>query len=107
MKLFVALMTLSCVTAWHAAGANEFTESDVKALEARCEAAREAKLKPLREAEIARCKAQKRNDEGYCERYYRDLGNAVRLPNGSFKPRMFDELPECAAAFKARQGLVK
>lgn len=90
------------------AAAAEMTEEQVKELEARCEAAREARLKPLRDAEIARCKAEKRSDDPtYCERYYRDLGNVVRLPNGGVRPRMFDDLSECVAAFKARQGLVK
>jgi hypothetical protein len=83
------------------------TESEVKALDAKCEAAREAKLKPMRDAEIAKCKASKRNDPEYCERYWRDLGAPTRLPNGNVKPRMFDDLPECVAASKARQGVVK
>lgn len=83
------------------------TESEVKALDAKCEQAREAKLKPMRDAEIAKCKASKRNDPEYCERYWRDLGAATRLPNGSVKPRLFDDLPECVAAFEARQGRPK
>ncbi|HEY5807396.1 MAG TPA: hypothetical protein VIT67_05485 [Povalibacter sp.] len=107
MKAFAVVIALSGAILGTAASANDLTEEQVKALEVKCETAREAKLKPLREAEIARCKTEGRNDADYCERYYRDLGNAVRLPNGSFKPRMFDELPECVAAFEARQGLVK
>lgn len=83
------------------------SEAQIKALDAKCEQAREARLKPLRDAEIAKCKASKRNDPEYCERYWHDLGDAMRLPNGTMKPRMFDDLPECVAAFKARQGQVK
>lgn len=88
-----------------AANAHALDEAEVQALEARCEAAREARLKPLREAEIAKCKADKRNDPAYCDRFWADYGNAVRLPNGRMQPRLFDDLPECTAAYKARRQL--
>ncbi|MET0659225.1 MAG: hypothetical protein ABW110_13825 [Steroidobacteraceae bacterium] len=80
-------------------------ESEVAALEAQCEAAREAKLKPLRDAEIDKCKNEQGKDPGYCERYWSDYGNAVKLPNGNYRPRLFDDLPECVRAFEARKKL--
>jgi hypothetical protein len=86
-------------------GALAEKESDVAALEAQCEAEREAKIKPLREAEIARCKADQHSDAAYCERYWKDYGNAVRSIHGAMVPRMFDDLPVCVAAFKARKAL--
>ncbi len=79
--------------------------ADVAALEARCEAEREEMIKPLREMEISKCKADSRNDPAYCERYWKDYGNAVRSSNGSMVPRMFDDLPVCVAAFEARKAL--
>ena|ERR1700730_9836682 len=79
--------------------------SDVAALEAQCEQEREAKIKPLREAEIAKCKADSHSEPGYCERYWSTYGNAVRHPNGSLSPRMFDDLPICVVAFEARKAL--
>ncbi len=79
--------------------------ANVAALEAKCEAARAAHIKPLRDAEIAKCKAEGRNDPGYCERYWSDYGNAHRMPNGVMSPRMFDDLPECKAAAQARTAL--
>jgi hypothetical protein len=79
--------------------------SDVAALEAKCEAEREAKIKPLREAEIAKCKADQNNDPAYCERFWKDYGNASRGANGGTIPRMFGDLPICVAAFKARKAL--
>lgn len=79
--------------------------SDVTALEAKCEAEREAKIKPLRDAGIAQCKADQNNDPGYCERFWKDYGNAKRGANGGTIPRMFDDLPICVAAFKARKAL--
>ena len=78
--------------------------ANVAALEAKCEAARAAHIKPLREAAIAKCKAEGRNDPGYCERFWSDYGNAHRMPNGVMSPRMFDDLPECLAAAQARKA---
>lgn len=79
--------------------------SEVAALESQCAAAREAKIKPLREAEIAKCKASRPDDPGYCERYWSDYGNARRLANGTMSARMFDNLPVCVSAAQARQAL--
>jgi len=81
--------------------------SDVAALESQCAAAREAQIKPLREAEVAKCKAARPNDPEYCERYWSDYGNAKRLPNGTMSPRMFDNLPICVSAARARQALIQ
>jgi hypothetical protein len=80
-------------------------ESAVAALEAQCEAQREERIKPLREIEIEKCKADQHNDPAYCERFWKDYGNAVRGANGVMVPRMFSELPVCVAAFKARKAL--
>ena len=78
---------------------------DVAALEARCEAERQELIKPLRDMEIAKCKADAHNDPAYCDRYWKDYGNSVRGANGKMVPRMFDDLPICVAAFKARKAL--
>ena len=80
-------------------------ESDVAALEARCEAEREAKIKPLREMEIVKCKEDRHNDAAYCERYWKGYGNARSGINGVMIPRMFWDLPACVAAFKTRKAL--
>jgi hypothetical protein len=79
--------------------------SDVAALESQCAAAREARIKPLRDAQVAKCKAERPSDPEYCERYWSDYGNAKRLSNGVMSPRMFDDLPICVSAFQARQAL--
>ena len=79
--------------------------SEVAALESQCAAAREAKIKPLRDAEIAKCKATRPDDPAYCERYWSDYGNAKRLANGTMSPRMFDDLPSCVSADQARKAL--
>ena len=80
--------------------------ADVATLEAKCEAEREAKIKPLRDEEIAKCKADGRSDAAYCERYFKDYGNAVRSsPKGGFVPRMFNDLPSCKLALAAKKAL--
>ena len=79
--------------------------SDVAVLEAQCEAEREAKIKPLRDVEIAKCQADQNNDSAYCERFWKDYGNLRRGANGGTIPRMFSDLPTCVAAFKARKAL--
>ena len=107
MKAMLMAAWLIACTAAQVCLAEDVTEGQVQALEQQCEKAREEKLKPLRDAEIARCKADKRNDADYCERFYRDFGDASRNANGTTKTRMFQDLPECVAAFKARQGLNK
>jgi hypothetical protein len=80
--------------------------SDVAALEAQCEMEREEKIKPLREMEIAKCKTHDYSDPGYCERYWKDYGNAMRGTNGTMTPRMFDDLPVCVEAYRARKALI-
>ena len=79
--------------------------SDVAALETECEAERETKIKPLRDVEIAKCKADQNNDPGYCERFWKNYGNSMRGANGGTIPRMFSDLPICVAAFEARKAL--
>jgi hypothetical protein len=64
-------------------------------LDRRCNVAREKVIAPLREAEIASCKEQKRNDPGFCERFNATYGDGGRTVSGSIRPRMFDDLPEC------------
>ncbi len=77
--------------------------SEVAALEARCESEREAKIRPLREMEIAKCRKEEGKDPQYCEKFWSDYGNAVRTSGGAMTPRMFADLPSCVAAFKARR----
>ncbi|MCI0517613.1 MAG: hypothetical protein L0Y45_07255 [Woeseiaceae bacterium] len=72
-------------------------------LDQRCEDAREEKIAPPRDAEIARCKADKRNDPGYCERFFATYGDATYAANGTYVPRMINDLPECGVANEERK----
>ena len=71
-------------------------------LDARCDQAREAKIAPLREAEIEKCKQDRRNDPAWCERFNASFGDGGRTIHGTMRPRMFDDLPECVDALRAR-----
>jgi hypothetical protein len=73
-------------------------QASVKELEQRCEEMRENRIRPLREAEIEKCKADETKDPAWCERFYKDYGNATRGPEGKYTPRMFDDLPPCVQA---------
>ena len=80
----------------------DITKMSHEALDRRCEDAREKKIAPLREAEIASCKQEKRNDPAWCERFNADYGEGGRTTSGSIRPRMFDDLPECVDAQQER-----
>jgi hypothetical protein len=67
-------------------------------LNLRCDEAREKMIAPLREAEIAKCKQDKREDPAFCERFNADFGEGGRTVSGGMRPRMFDDLPECVDA---------
>ena len=105
--------TLAFLLAWltlvaGAVGAGDAEKVDpesvpLEELERRCEQAREDKLAPLRAAEIARCRADKRNDPAFCERFWRDYGESTRTPDGKFVPRKFHDLPECLTAERERR----
>jgi hypothetical protein len=70
----------------------------VEELEQRCEEMRENRIRPLREAEIEKCKADETKDPAWCDRYYQDYGNATQGPEGKYTPRMFDDLEPCVQA---------
>jgi type IV secretory pathway VirB10-like protein len=79
-------------------------EMSLEELDRRCEQAREQKIAPLRDAEIARCKAEERpNDPDWCERFYADFGAGGRTVSGGFRPRLFGDLPECVEAEQERR----
>lgn len=80
----------------------DITKMSIADLDRRCDDAREERIAPLREAEIDRCKQDKRNDPGYCERFNADFGEGGRTASGSMRPRLFDDLPECVDALQER-----
>ncbi len=81
----------------------DITTMSIEALDLRCEQARERKIKPLREAEIVKCKDQGETDPAWCERYYADYGAGGKTTYGGYHPRMFHDLPECLEADEERR----
>jgi hypothetical protein len=85
------------------AHARHLSKDDVQKLLARCAAAREVRLKPLRDKEIEECvrtaEARRMRKED-CQEFYKDFGNA-RYTGKGVMPRMFHDLPECQASDEA------
>jgi len=81
----------------------DLEDMGVEELEALCEREREKRLKPERAAHIKRCIDRGAKDPDWCERYFRDWGEAMRLNRLSVRPALYYDLPECIAAKKARQ----
>jgi hypothetical protein len=81
----------------------DIKEMSLTDLDRRCEDAREVKIAPLREAEIAKCKKQDPDYPARCERFYADYGDGGRTVSGGFRPRMFHDLPECIEADQERR----
>ncbi len=90
------------VAAKPVAAATPIADLTLAELDQRCDIAREAKIAPLRAAEVDRCKAQPRSDPAFCETHNADFGDGGRTVNGTIRPRMFDDLPECVEALQER-----
>jgi hypothetical protein len=104
MKSLGQILLAALLATTQVAGAAD-DEAAVRELEANCQAARQQKLAPLRAQLIAECKADRRNDPEFCERHFRDYGEGGLGPNGTRVTPMFNDLPECVAAFAARDAL--
>jgi hypothetical protein len=76
----------------------DISKLSIADLDLRCDEAREKMIAPLREAEIEKCKEDKREDPAFCERFNADFGESGRTVSGSIRPRMFDDLTECVDA---------
>jgi len=80
----------------------DITQLSLAELDLRCEEAREKMIAPLREAEIAKCKQDKREDQAFCERFNADFGDGGRTFSGTIRPRLFNDLAECEEALQER-----
>lgn len=80
----------------------DVTQMSLEDLDRRCEDAREEKIAPLRDAEIANCIETETGDLAWCEAFWADYGDATRTASGYLTPRMFHDLPECTEAWEER-----
>lgn len=76
---------------------------DLQALKGKCEAAREARLAPEREALIQACIKEKKKTAEACQRFYADYGAGGRTAAGAGRVRKYNNLPECEALYKAER----
>ena len=92
-----------CVFAFTPVAVCLASETSIDTLRQRCEAAREAKIAPLRAAAIDDCVNKEKKDRAYCERFYADYGNGGRTAGGATRQRMFNDLPECLELYEAER----
>ncbi len=85
----------------------DITEMSLADLDRRCENVRDARIAPLREAEIAKCIQTETGDQAWCETFWADYGDPRRPVSGALIPRLFHDLPECIEAWdeRNRRGL--
>jgi len=80
----------------------DITKMSLSDLDRRCEDAREERIAPLREAEIANCIESETGDQAWCEVFWADYGDPRRTVSGALTPRLFHDLPECVEALDER-----
>lgn len=85
------------------AGEADISQMSLAELDRRCEAAREARIAPMRAAQIENCIEAGTGDRAWCENFWADYGAASRTPSGEFIPGMFYDLPECIEAWEEGQ----
>ena len=101
MKTLLIGLTL----AWSSLAFGQDAVDRADAANARCEAAREQKLAPLRAQKIAQCKRSGNPPTAGCETFYSTYGNNSNHANGSVVRGRFYDLPACVAARKAGRRL--
>ena len=84
----------------------DITKLSLADLDRRCEAAREKIIAPLEKAEIAKCIQTGTGDQGWCEAFWADYGDAHRAKSGVMIPRQFNDIPECVEALEERDRRV-
>jgi len=103
-KLHVLVLIFSCIS-FSVSG----QEKSLSELEQQCEDAREARIAPLREQAIEECiQSRSQNREtgdirAKCEDFYHDYGSAGRTQSGTFRQRMFHDIPECQEFYEAER----
>ncbi|MEH6584173.1 MAG: hypothetical protein V7754_19740 [Halioglobus sp.] len=77
------------------------SKAELDSMSARCEAAREQKLIPVREQKTRSCIEQKIRAPDHCQRYYTTYGN-TSIVGGMRRQGMFYDLPECQSFLDAQ-----
>ena len=98
--LAAALLYTAC------AGAQDAVDRS-RAANARCEAAREKKLEPIRAKKIAECERRADRPTAGCATFYSTYGNNSNHANGSVVRGRFYDLPECVEARRESSRLLQ
>lgn len=86
-------LALSCTSAVFAQDTNRLAAAN-----ARCEAARQKMLQPIRARKIAQCERRAHQPTAGCETFYSTYGNNSNNANGAVVRGRFYNLPACVAA---------
>lgn len=98
MKRILTLAVIMLASA--TASADQARDAKQARLDAACEAARQAKLAPIRQKYTDECVANKElPSRQECEQFYADYGERTGR-----KAALFYDLPECVTAFNFQQG---
>jgi hypothetical protein len=85
------------------AGADDYYQQmeRLKALDQRCEQARQAKLAPIRAGLVKECLKDRRKSQQDCEGEAMGYGESTTGPNNNVIQGMYYDLPECQQAAQA------
>ena len=103
MKKIVFALSLLCASS---AGAQKAVDS-VASANARCEAAREQRLAPIRAKKVAACERRARKPTAGCETFYSTYGNNSNHANGSVVRGEFYDLSACVKARRLSDRLLR
>jgi len=103
--VFMKLPRAFGLLSFTARGAAQSDVDRVDALNARCEAARQARLEPIRRQKIAQCEAGPDKPAAGCAVYYSTYGDNSNRANRSVVRGLFYDLPECRQARNATRSL--
>jgi hypothetical protein len=103
MKKTLLVLLISCAT-----NASAQTPAErVDAANARCEAARQKQLEPLRARKIAQCKRRATQPAAGCETFYSTYGDNSNHANGSVIHGLFYDLPACVEARRISDAVLQ
>lgn len=102
--VFLALIFLASP----ASGLDDPETKRLEALGKKCQAARTAKLAPIRAKLVDKCVKEERRPRAECEVEISTYGENQSTASGrGVKPGLFYDLPECLAEFNAHQSPLK
>lgn len=105
MTTRAALIAIALATLVGAPAALAQSDAELKRLDEldrKCEAARLAKLAPIRAELIDKCVKVDKRPRERCEAEFANYGETKATAHGKAVAGLFYDLPECVAAFEAR-----